>query len=66
MAWCVRASPEKSLDFIVTSVHMFGVHFCKASEANACERGGSAGVMYVVCSFVCVFVHFPLDVCRWG
>ena len=39
------------------SVHMFGVRFRKASEANACERGGSAGVIYVVCVFyVCLFV----------
>jgi len=40
---------------------MFGFCFCKASEANACERGGSAGVIYVVCIFVCVFVCFPLE-----
>ncbi len=39
------------------SVHMFGVCFRKALEANACERGGSAGVIYVVCVFyVCLFV----------
>ena len=38
------------------SVHMFGVRFRKASEANACERGGSAGVIYVVFFFVCLFV----------
>jgi len=41
-AWCVRASPEKSLDFIVTSVHihMFGVWFHKALEAkHIWERG---------------------------
>ena len=50
-----EVSPEKSLDFIVISVHMFGVRFCKASEANACERGGSAGVIYVVFLFVCSF-----------
>ena len=43
------------------SVHMFGVRFRKASEANACERGGSAGVIYVVYVFVCVFVRFPLE-----
>jgi hypothetical protein len=30
---------------------MFGVRFRKASEANACERGGNAGVIYVVCVF---------------
>jgi hypothetical protein len=39
---------------------MFGVRFCKASEANACERGGSAGVIYVVCVFVHMFVRFPI------
>jgi hypothetical protein len=45
-----------SSHFIVISVHMFGVHFRKASEANACERGGSAGVIYVVSIFyVCLF-----------
>ncbi len=36
-----------------------GVRFRKASEANACERGGSAGVIYVVCVFY-LFV-FPLE-----
>ena len=40
---------------------MFDVRFRKALEANACERGGSAGVIYVVCIFVCVFVRFPLE-----
>ena len=55
-----EVSPEKSLDYIVISVHMFGVRFRKASEVNACERGGSAGVIYVVCVF-CVFVRFPLE-----
>jgi hypothetical protein len=56
----VRASPKKSLDFIVTSVHMFGVCFRKALEANACERGGSARyfLIYVVCICMCV-CSFP-------
>ena len=40
---------------------MLGVRFRKASEASTCERGGSAGVIYVVCIFVCVFVRFPLE-----
>ncbi len=35
-------------------------HFCKALEANACERGGSAGVIYVLCIFICVFVRSKL------
>ena len=52
-----EVSPEESLDYIVISVHMFGVRFRKASEANACERGGSASVICVVCIVcVCLFV----------
>ena len=39
---------------------MFGVRFRKALEANACERGGSAGVIYVLCIFICVFVRSKL------
>jgi hypothetical protein len=47
------------LDFIVNSVHMFDVRFRKASEANACERGDSAGVIYLVCICICVCL-FPI------
>ena len=35
------SSLKNTLDFIVTSVHMFTVCSCKASEAKASERGGS-------------------------
>ena len=61
-----RFPPKNHWTLLLISVHMFGVHFRKASEANACERGGSAGVIYVVCIFVCVFVRFPLETCVKG
>ena len=47
-AWCVRATPKKSLDFIVTSC------------LRMCERGGYCQVFLDLCSvcilYVCVFV----------
>ena len=43
---------------------MFDVRFHKALEANACEGGGSAGVICVVYLYVCFL--FPIRNWRQG